>query len=329
MDNAQDNVDYTNAPDCAAIALVIRAETLAYKSKDFAAWAECFVQNEDTHDVHISDVAGLSVRQGWSEVASHMKRVFREGLTTDLLDFGQDNMRINIYGDIAWAVFDSWSETASGSSLRSFDVRILERVSGCWKIVFNAFVQREIDGALGNYVGVDARGKIVWASHTALKALDDHSVLANSSGWISARNVDWNKALQSAVAHAGRHHGFFETHRIADQFGGPARYPVVLGQNEDGGVAAVHIAIRDCITYVRVSGDEDLERRLQFAGTVFDLSPGQLRVAREIALGQSLKSLARKLSISVTTARTHLSRIYQKTGVSTQTALVRLLLSVG
>ncbi len=329
MGNAHNELDETDASEYAAIAHVIRAETLAYKSKDFSAWAECFVQNEDTHDVLVSNVAGLSVHKGWPEVASHMKRIFREGLATDLVDFGQENMHIKISGNMAWAVFDSWSETESGASLRSFDVRILERVAGHWKIVFNAFVQREIDGALGNFVGVDEKGKIVWASHAALKALDDHPVLAYSSGWIRASNAEWNKALQSAVDDAGRHHGFFETHRMADEFGGPARYPVVLGQKEDGGVAVVHIAIRDCITYVRVSGDEDLERRLQFARTVFRLSSGQLRVAREIALGQSLKALARKLSISVTTARTHLSRIYEKTGVSTQTALVRLLLSVG
>ncbi len=329
MGPSQDELDNSDANEHAAIAQVIRAETLAYKSKDFAAWADCFVQNEDTHDVLVSNVAGLSVFQGWPAVATHMERVFRDGLTTDLVDFGQENMRIKTSGDMAWAVFDSWSETASGASLRSFDVRILERVSGHWKIVFNAFVQREIDGALGNFVGVDEKGKIIWASRTALSALDDHPVLTNSSGWLRASNAEWNTALQSAIAHAGRHHGFFETHRIADEFGGPARYPVVLGQREDGGIAVVHIAIRDCITYVRVCGDEDLERRLQLAGSVFGLSPGQLRVAREIALGQGLQAIAESLSVSVTTARTHLSRIYDKTGVRTQTALVRLLLSVG
>lgn len=315
--------------DHEAVAEVIRAETLAFQRRDFDAWSDCFVTNEHTHDVLVSSVAGLSVLEGWPAVAAHMQRVFRDGLTSELVEFGQENMRINLSCDVAWAVFDSWSKTGDGANLKSFDVRILQRVSGRWKIVFNAFIQREIDGASGNVLGLDGMGNVTWASPAAIEALRSHPVLTIIAGRLRARRADWDKSLQSALAEAAGHHGFFETHKAAHEFGGPARYPVILGQTEDGGVAIVHISIRDCVTYVRISGDEDLERRLQFAKRVFGLSEGQVRVARGIALGQGLKGLAESLDIRVTTARTHLSRIYEKTGVRTQTALVRLLLSVG
>lgn len=307
----------------------IRAETLAFQAQDFDAWADCFVQNEHTHDVLVSSVAGLSVQQGWPEVAAHMDRVFRDGLATELVEFRQENMKINISGDIAWAVFDSWSRTGDGAHLKSFDTRILQRVEGRWKIVFNSFIQREIDGASGPSVGTDAQGHIVWTSPSAVDCLQNHPILRIAAGRLRARRPDWDKALQEALRDAGRHHGFFETHKAAHTFGGPARYPVILGRTETGGVAIAYLSIRDCVTYVNLAGDAEIDRRLQFAKTVFGLSDGQVRVARRVAEGQSLNAVSESLGISVTTVRTHLARIYEKTGVRAQTALVRLLLSVG
>jgi DNA-binding CsgD family transcriptional regulator len=111
--------------------------------------------------------------------------------------------------------------------------------------------------------------------------------------------------------------------------GVPTRYPVILGPTDDGGVAVVHFTIRDNQTFVHLDPDDVIARRLVAAKAVFGLSPGQLRVAQKIASGQGLKTLAQDLGISVNTARTHLSRLYDKTGVSSQPALVRLLLSIG
>jgi DNA-binding CsgD family transcriptional regulator len=57
-------------------------------------------------------------------------------------------------------------------------------------------------------------------------------------------------------------------------------------------------------------------------------SPAQLEVARHIAQGQTLTQIAERLGITPNTARTHLDRIFDKTGVRTQPALVRMLLTV-
>lgn len=65
------------------------------------------------------------------------------------------------------------------------------------------------------------------------------------------------------------------------------------------------------------------------AQAVYGLSDGQARLARQIADGKGAKEAAEALGISVNTARTHLSRLYDKTEAHAQTALVRLLLSVG
>ena len=69
------------------------------------------------------------------------------------------------------------------------------------------------------------------------------------------------------------------------------------------------------------------EARLSAAAVTFGLSPVQLDVAKLIAEGRSLTQIAEQLGITANTARTHLDRIFDKTGVRTQPALVRMLLT--
>lgn len=58
---------------------------------------------------------------------------------------------------------------------------------------------------------------------------------------------------------------------------------------------------------------------------LFDLTPGEARVAREIAIGTSIEEIARKTDLSVHTVRTYLKLIYSKTGTSRQAQLTALL----
>ncbi len=69
------------------------------------------------------------------------------------------------------------------------------------------------------------------------------------------------------------------------------------------------------------------DQRLAAAAVIYGLSPGQLRLAKLVVDGHDLVEAARELGISVNTARTHLQRIFDKTEVRSQPALVRVLLS--
>lgn len=59
----------------------------------------------------------------------------------------------------------------------------------------------------------------------------------------------------------------------------------------------------------------------------FGLTPAEANFAAEIAKGDGIQAAADRLSISRATARTHLSRIFDKTGTRRQAELVRVLLS--
>lgn len=60
----------------------------------------------------------------------------------------------------------------------------------------------------------------------------------------------------------------------------------------------------------------------------FGMTPAEAGFAIEIMKGDGIQAAADRLSISRATARTHLSRIFDKTGMRRQTELVRLLMSV-
>ena len=68
-------------------------------------------------------------------------------------------------------------------------------------------------------------------------------------------------------------------------------------------------------------------RRVELAAEIYGLSPAQIRLARLIVDGHDLAAAADALGVSVNTLRTQLQRIFDKTGVRSQSALVRALLS--
>ncbi len=60
--------------------------------------------------------------------------------------------------------------------------------------------------------------------------------------------------------------------------------------------------------------------------TRYDLTPAELKVAGAILRGHSGLSAADSLGVSYNTVKTHLKRIYAKTGTNSQAALIRLFL---
>ena len=312
-----------------AIIDVIHTETKAFTDRNMPLWASCFVQDERTRDVYISPTTGFEVVEGWDAIRAQMERVFEFNISCKITDFGQENFQISISGGTAWVVFDGWSVDDENRRILSFETRVLELEDDEWKIAYTSFAQT-LDTEEGHLsVAVDKNGRILRASPDALDALKAHDVICVSAGRLRAKRQVWDKELQRAFANAARHHGFFDNFRFANEMGGPTRFPVILGATDDGGVAYVTFLIRDAVTYVRVGKDDGMDKRMRLAQTVFSLSENQFNVARRIAMGDSMKQAATTLGVSPNTARTHLARLYEKTGVNSQAALVRLLLSVG
>ena len=61
---------------------------------------------------------------------------------------------------------------------------------------------------------------------------------------------------------------------------------------------------------------------------IYGLTRAESQVAMRVLNGDGLAPIAEELSVSLTTVRTHLQRIFDKTGTHRQAELVRLLLTV-
>jgi DNA-binding CsgD family transcriptional regulator len=72
--------------------------------------------------------------------------------------------------------------------------------------------------------------------------------------------------------------------------------------------------------------ERELQLRKDQLTRQFGLTPAEAAFALEIAKGDGREAAARRLGIAVGTARVHLSRVFDKTGVRRQTELVRLIL---
>ena len=318
------------AEDRVAIADVIHHETACFRDMDFEGWAACHLHSPRTCTICASAGLGITVLRGWNAIRDDMASTLALGRTPcGMSQFRKDNMQITIDGDTAWVVYDGWMQADDGSEAESIETVVLERTSEGWLIVYNAFAHTRERHAAPGRIAVDAQGHVVWKMPAAAEALRDHPALTISHGRLRAHHRDWDKVLQSAIARAGTLHGYFHHQDYLDTAGAPFRTPVVLGEDETGAAIVCSLMVMDGLTYLDIDPAADLDRRLTAAQMVFGLSPGQMALAARIASGESLTDAADTLGISINTARTHLKRIYDKTGVNAQTALVRLLLSVG
>jgi DNA-binding CsgD family transcriptional regulator len=67
--------------------------------------------------------------------------------------------------------------------------------------------------------------------------------------------------------------------------------------------------------------------KIKTAAEIYGLSPAQARLARLIVDGHDLAGAAGVLGVSINTLRTHLQRMFDRTGARSQAALVGVLLS--
>lgn len=63
-------------------------------------------------------------------------------------------------------------------------------------------------------------------------------------------------------------------------------------------------------------------------GILVGLTPAETRVFELVAHGETIAEIADKLSVAVSTVRTHLQRVFEKTGTDRQATLVQLAASL-
>jgi DNA-binding CsgD family transcriptional regulator len=235
-----------------------------------------------------------------------------------------ENLKLRISGDMAWVTFDQVYPSIGQDRLYyyggiSHEARVLERHNGTWLTAFMGIMH----GSVGRYdtpiLHVTADGRVTWQSPAASQALKDDDDLTIRNGRVRFRDAKADKKLQAALRWAAARDTSLLPHR--------GTQPIVI-EAGDGLPAKVYWVFAEggqIIVSLHVLGID--AERLEVAAGIFGLSPSQKQIAGLVVEGLSLPEISERLAITTNTVRTHLNRVYEKTGVRTQPALVRVLLS--
>ena len=317
--------------DCRAVLDVIEGDVRAYFAKDLELLSSFYLQEDRM--ISLMQIAGTGLIRcwGWQEFEALLRRSLTETSDPSPADIRRENVHIKVDNDMALASFDQ-VVTAFGDATDpptfSHNVRVFERVAGRWLIVFHGVFEPMSEAQSAPSIEVDENARVISMNAAANDRLGEFRGLTISAGTLRAARPAWDKLLREAIERAAELRLYSRLHGEVGR-GQHVVFPVVLGEDDTGASVVCLVEVTDFSVWVTFDDHEALGRRLNVARAVYGLSDGQLTLARQIAEGNDLAAAAEILGISVNTATTHLRRMFDKTGVRSQTALLRVILGLG
>lgn len=317
-----------------AIIAVIEAETLDFYSRDFDAWSNHWLQDEGTRRLGMLVGGQIGYHEGWSASAAIVVRIMEQFPNPNpeaARLIRRENLNLRIAGDMAWVSFDQYGpDTGDPFDSRglSHQVRILEKHDGEWKIAFVGHGETSVGYFSFPVIRVDGGASILWMNDAARQSLPDHPALVAGGGHLRARRREDDKRLRATLTQVDNMSPMEIRMSISSPSEKPRAIPVVLASDSEEISSICWVSSQDGMLVVSYNDKDSEAKRLAAARSVYGLSPAQARLAALIIDGQDLSMAAKALGISPTTARTHLQRMFDKTGARAQSALVRVLLSV-
>lgn len=319
----------SEADDRAEIIALIHQNRIGIWTKNFELWSRCFAHTDYLTRWGYNVQGGTSLRRGWDDISQRAQPLFAGAEMPVNHDFAYkttvENLTVRIQGDMAWASFEQHHPQTGNPGFRgsglTHELRVFERLDGRWQIVVLAHMGNNgfHDGAAMFELAPD--GSVRWASTQALERLPEDDDLVIRNGKLRVRNAAGQRRLMAALTWAAGVDSGYNPQR--------GNMPIVLEGGEGQPTRVWWVLVDAGTIYFLMDQQVMTGERLDIAAAIFGLSAAQRRLAGLIAEGQSLPDAARQMGISANTAKTHLQRIYDKTGVHNQPALVRVLLSVG
>lgn len=193
-----------------------------------------------------------------------------------------------------------------------------------------AHFYRETLNALATpIVLTDADGRILYANASAERMLSADAPIQSRSGVLQSQNPTMGGALLTAIAAAANADITLGARGIGLPISGAGQSPAVayvLPLTAGTARAAFSPARAAVFVSTTISATPIPEAVLI---TLFDLTPAEARVLLKIGSGVGATATALALGIGENTLKTHLNRIYAKTGTSRQPDLVKLIADIG
>lgn len=182
------------------------------------------------------------------------------------------------------------------------------------------------DGLAAGMYLVDAAGRLIHANAAGNAILGASDILSSVGGRLVASDAQVDRTLREVFAAAGQGDAALGVKGIAVPLigGNGERYvahalPLTSGARRRAGVvntAAAALFVRQATLAVPSAP--------QAIGSAFRLTPTELRVLLAIVEVGGIPEVATAFGVADTTIRTHVSRLFEKTGTSRQADLVKL-----
>jgi DNA-binding CsgD family transcriptional regulator len=173
---------------------------------------------------------------------------------------------------------------------------------------------------------VDENDRLIHANASGRAMLDMRNILHLASGRLAARSAASQKALREVFAAAGRGDAAVGTKGISIPLAARdgERYvvhvlPLTSGQRRKAGTRYSAVAA----AFVH-KAELKTQSPSELIGKTFDLTPSELRTLLAVVQVGGVAETAETLGVAESTIKTHLHRLFAKTGTSRQADLVKL-----
>lgn len=305
------------------IIALIEEETAAWLRCDLAGWAACWVHSDRAQNINARPSIGARQLVGFESIREHVAARMDLIAGCDLAPEAvqREDWQISIGSDMAWVTFnqvtplDFPTEAARG---RHNQMRILEKAAGQWKIVAIFHIPNRIGYYDSPWVRVDRHAQIVEMGAGAEEALRNHKALKVVGQRVTAKLPNDNRKLREVLS---------EATDLIDRRIGRNPVPLIFNNSDNLSISRCWVSIADMMIVILLDDEQLMDRSIDKAGALYRLTSTQMKVAQLIARGNDLTKVAELLGVRPNTVRTHVKRMFERVGVSSQPALMRALLS--
>ncbi len=325
-------VDHVDA-ERQKIADLIERECTTYLCRDFDGWAECVLQDPRLRRIGAMMGGSMDYVEGWKAHVKIMTEMFErhpDPAPDVAAKYERLNWSMRISQDMAWASFDQYAPKSPDPFVAvglSHQIRILEKHDGDWKISMFAFGDTSLEYFDFPAIKVDRNLNTLWMNDRAKSELPGHPTLRSKGGRLHCFFRTDNEQLREAIDQLSQLN-IMDYRPTIENPNGHATRPILLEGDDGRRGHLVWVTYRDRVFLVHFNDAASLGHRLDVAKTIFGLSTAQSQLARLVVDGLDMPTAAERLGISLNTAKTHLQRLFDKTEVRSQPALVATLLGV-
>lgn len=171
---------------------------------------------------------------------------------------------------------------------------------------------------------ISERGAILHANRSAEDMLLNRHPIVSNGGSLIATSRSANNELQKAIKLASRDESKLGRTGVSIRLTETNLHPMfahVLPMTGGDVRTRLHPA---AVAAVFIDANSDDKHAAVTFAAAFKLTPAETKVTNCLVAGRTLADTAEELGIAMTTVKTHLNNIFQKTGVRRQSELMRL-----